>query len=79
MKNSPTEPPSKHKNTDSNRNWKRMKKFFAPRDFWIPIKLVLYFTETNIIFAMLNPPTRMEKIPITNPEMLITPKIWSKP
>ena len=74
----PRIPPIKHSITDSNKNCMRIKLFFAPNAFCIPISLVRSFTETNMIFAIPNPPTKMEKPPITQPAIPITEKIESK-
>ena len=43
----PKIPPIKHKKIDSNKNWYKIKLFFAPRDFCIPICLFLSKKELN--------------------------------
>ena len=57
-KTSPIKPPITDRITASNRNWNKIKRFFAPNDFWIPIKLVRSLTETNMILAIPKPPTK---------------------
>ena len=71
----PQRPPKILKNDDSNKNCIKMKYFFAPRDFWSPIIGTLSLTETNIILSIPNPPTRIEKLPITQPAILIVENI----
>jgi hypothetical protein len=68
--NKPMIPPSKLSITASVKNCVRMKIFFAPKAFCMPMSDVLSFTETNIIFAIPNPPTIIEKPPITQPASL---------
>ena len=47
----------------------------APSDFCRPIIGTLSLTETNIIFAIPKPPTNIEKLPITQPAILIVANI----
>ena len=79
IRNSPTSPPITESIIDSYRNCHRIKFLFAPRAFCIPIILVLSFTDTNIIFAIPKPPTRIEKPPIIHPPIFIPAKTFSNP
>ena len=47
----------------------------APSDFWMPMMLVRSRTETNIIFAIPNPPTRIENDPMTQPAIPMISKV----
>ena len=68
-----------HKTTDSIKNSNKITHCFAPIAFLIPIILVRSFTETNIIFATLNIPTKSAKPPIIQPTMFKAENNLAKP
>ena len=61
----PISPPVKVRIDASARNWVRIEEVLAPRDFLIPISLVLSVTETVMMFITPIPPTRSEIAAIT--------------
>ena len=56
----PMIPPVKVRIDASARNWVRIEDVLAPRDFLIPISLVLSVTETVMIFITPIPPTKRD-------------------
>ena len=79
----PITPPMQAIIADSAKNWTITEEVLAPRDFLMPISLVLSVTDTSIIFMTPMPPTSRE-IPATkaiNPVIMFSMElicfIWS--